>query len=133
MVQAIDSRDYPVAAAAPLLLALGLAPLVAGFQDVLPILSLALLVWISLLLRLGLPARASRTNLGPAWVAAALPLFGVVSCFCSANLGATVTQALLLASYLVALWLVADLVRNGRAAWVLGGVLIGALLAGGLA
>lgn len=133
MVQAIDSRDYPTAAAAPLLIALGLAPVAAGYQDPFPALALALLIWISLLLRVGLPSRSPLRPFPLLWASLAVPLLGAVSALFSANLGSTVTHTLLLASWTAALWLAADLARHRRMEWLLGAILVGALLVGGLA
>ncbi|MGV3723541.1 MAG: hypothetical protein ACO1SX_21810, partial [Actinomycetota bacterium] len=133
MVQAIDSRDYPTAAAAPLLLAMGLAPVAAGYQDPLPALALALLVWISLLLRVGLRSQAPIRPFPLLCAAIGVPVLAAVSAFFSANLGATITHTLLLASWVAALWMAADLARNGRLEWLLIAVLLGSLLAGGLA
>ena len=127
------SGAYPVWAAVPLLGAVALAPLVAGFQDVLPPLALSLLIWISLLVRLLAPGAPSLRAPAGGWLALAFPVLAGVSFFWSANLGATVTQAILYASYAALFWLAADLVRCGRGMWLLSAVLGGALIAAGLA
>ena len=124
---------YPVWAAVPLLGAVALAPLVAGFQDALPPLVLSLLIWISLLVRVLAPGAPPFRAPAGGWLALAFSVLAGVSFFWSANLGATVTQAILYSSYAALFWLAADLVRSGRGLWLLSAVLGGALIAAGLA
>lgn len=124
---------YPVWAAAPVLGVVALAPLVAGFQEVMPPLMLSLLIWISLLIRLLAPGAPPLRAPAGSWLALAFPVWAGISFFWSANLGATVTQTLLYAAYVALFWLAADLVRYGRGTWLLSAALGGALLCGGLA
>lgn len=124
---------YPVWAAVPLLGAVALAPLVAGYQEVLPPLFLSLLIWIAFLVRVLSPGAPPLRAPAGGWLAAAFPVLAGASFFWSANLGATVTQAILYASYAALLWLSADLVRHRRGTWLLSAVLGGALIAAGLA
>lgn len=127
-----ESERRGLLAEAPFLLALFLAPLVAGYQDPEPPLWLACLVWLSVLLRGALPGgpplRAPRVK----WLVLAFPLLAAVSFVYSITPGATVLQAVLYASYAAALWLGADIAARGGAARVLGTLAAGALVAAGL-
>lgn len=121
---------------APLLLALALAPLVAGYQDPLPPLLLGLLAWSAVLLRL-LPRRGPEATLPQgAGAALAFLLLAAATFPFSANRGATTLQVALYAGYAAVAWLAADTLRrdDGGAARrrLLGALLAGALVAGGL-
>lgn len=130
---ATGTDHYPVWAAVPLLGALSLAPLVAGYQDVLAPLLLSVLVWSALLIRLLAPGAPRLQVPSGGWLAAAFPVLAGLSFFWSANLGGTVTQTVLYASYAALYWLAADLVRYGRGSWLLSALLGGALVEAGLA
>ncbi|MCC2671152.1 MAG: Lipid core-O-antigen ligase, partial [Armatimonadetes bacterium] len=128
-----ESSNYPLLAMAPFLLSLAIAPLVAGRVGAIPALSLALLVWISVLLRLLIPTAPSlRPTLG-GWLAVGYVVIVAATFFVSANQGATVTEAILHASYAAGLWLAADMVEHRQTGWLLGALLAGGFVEGGLA
>src|SRR5687767_13753858 len=122
-----------MAAEAPLLLALVLAPHVAGlYGQPLGPLCLACLLWVSLILRQvlpGLPPLGSPRGWPMVITFVAITAASFIS---SANRGATLTQTLLYASWAAALWLAADATARGGAGRVIGAVLAGAYLAGAL-
>jgi O-antigen ligase/tetratricopeptide (TPR) repeat protein len=122
-----------LAAEAPLLAGLALAPLAAGgMGQPLPALLLCALFWVSLLLRLWLAPRHELPVLRWGLPVLCLPLLAVVTLLTSANRGATILQALQLCGGAAVLWLSADTVRRGGAGRLLGAILAGAFLAAGL-
>jgi O-antigen ligase/tetratricopeptide (TPR) repeat protein len=119
-------------AEAPLLGALVLAPLVAGYQNPAPALALGCLVWLSLLLRALLPGLPPLERPRCAWLVAAVPALALLTVLLSANRGATMLHGTLALSFAGALWHSADIARRGGAGRLLAAVLAGALISGGL-
>jgi O-antigen ligase/tetratricopeptide (TPR) repeat protein len=128
----VEARPFPILGEAPFLLALALAPLVAGYQDPLPPLLLGCLVWAAVLLRLFLPGGPPLPRPSLWWLAALFPLLAGCSLVVSVNRGGTVVQTVLYASYAGAWWLAAGIAARGGAGRLLGAVLMGALIAAGL-
>lgn len=122
----------PAVAEAPFLLALFAAPLALGYQDPLPALVAACLVWLALLLRVAAPEAPPLARPRARWLVLGVPVLAAASFAVSANCGATLLSALILASQAGALWLAADMAARGRAARVCTALLAGALVAAGL-
>ena len=134
----------PLWAELPLLLALFLAPILAGgipplfpsvytvgTQDPLPGLLLCCLVWLGLVLRVVFPGAPPVARPRAGWLLILFPLLSALTFFWSATPGETAIQTVFYASYAVLAWLAADLVQRGRSGLLFVALLGGALVTGG--
>lgn len=118
----------------PLLACLALAPLLGGYMGMpLPTLWLCCLPWLALLLRHVLPGQPPLRAPRASWIVLALPALAALSFITSANRGATVIAFAEFASYAATLWLCADSASRGGAPRLFGALLLGALIAAGMA
>lgn len=141
----LPAAPVPAWAELPFILALFLAPLLAGgippffpsgptvgTQDPLPALLLGCLIWIGFLLRVLAPGAPPLSRPRAGWLALLFPVLAAATFFRSANPGGTLITTVLYASYAALAWLTADTVRRGGAGRIFGALLAGGFIAAGL-